>query len=115
MAVEAVLIQIVRMPVRCCHNGDACANKARKQARHDCGVGHVIHDHFVKAEQACLFRQRFHQRRNRIAQLFGPLHLETRMNIQHELMKMNALFSPDLNRVEKQIHQHRFAAPDPAP
>ncbi len=114
-AIETVLIEIDRWAIGRCDQGYARFDQTGKQPRHDHRIGAVVHHHFIKGKEAGFVRQCRHNRQDRISLFLLALFIEPGMHIQHELMKMRTFLAVDLQTVIKQIHQHRLAAPNPAP
>ena len=114
-AVEAVLIELSGRAVRRGDNRHARFDQRGKQPRHDHRVGRIIDDHFVKVQAFGLCRKRIRDRQDRVAQLLLPLGPDTRVNLDHEFVEVNAALRFDAETLMEQVHQHRFAAPDPAP
>ena len=44
----------------------------------------------------------------------GAVGVHLSMNVEHEGVKMDPPLALDRRRLEEEVHQHRFAAPDPA-
>ena len=115
LAVEAVLVEIDRRAVGGGHHRYALLEQVREQPRQDHRIGAVGHHHLVKGEQPRFLGQRTGKARDRIALLLGAFDGEALVHLQHEFGKMHAPFPADIEAGVEQVHQHRFAAPDPAP
>src|SRR6516162_6344822 len=74
----------------------------------------------VEAEQPRLRRQFVGNHSDRVlVGMFAELHflpdeVNALVNVEHELVKMRAAFSPHRTALKKQVHEHRLAASDVA-
>ena len=87
----------------------------REQAREDHRIGAVVDHHLVEAEQFRLLGYIPRDRRDRIAFLLRPLGAKPGVNLQHEFVEMDPALGLVGDGLEGQVHQHRLAAPHPAP
>ena len=119
-AVEPIFVELVGRYICRGHHDDAAFKELRKKPAKDHGVGDVGDVKFVEAQQPSLRGQFLGDESDRvIVGMFAELHfLPDRVNafvhIEHEFVKMRAALSRHRTALEKQIHQHRLAAPDVA-
>ena len=114
LAVEAVLVEIIGMAVGCRHDRHACSEKLFEKPPDDHRIGDIADLHLVEGEESDLFRQCHGHRRDGIIHPPRPRLAHLGMDPLHERVKMLA----PLGRIDdgkEQVHQHRLAAPDPAP
>ena len=120
-AVQPAFIKPVGHDIGGCDHHHALIKQGCEQAAQDHRIGNIGDGEFIKTNQMRLTRQSRGDRRDRIRifdrALFHALaeFMDAFMHIRHETMKMHAPFGGGLHRLEKQIHQHGFAAPDIAP
>ena len=114
--VEPILVEIARRTIAGGHHGHApVANEGGEQPAHDRGVGDVADDHFVESEAFDFLGQPRRDRGDRVPRLSGALFAEEAVDLEHEFVEMHAALFGDPERADEEIHQHRLAAPDPAP
>jgi len=119
-AVQAFLIELLRLDVRGRDQHNAMFEQLREKPAEDHGVGDVGDVEFIKAEKPGLPGQLGRRLLDRIlGGVLAELHLlPYRMNalvhIDHEFMEMGAALALDRARFEKQVHQHGLAPPDVA-
>ena len=116
MPVQPALVKIVRRPIGGGDNHHTKVEQKRKQTPQNGGIGNVLDLKFVKTQKRGLARNFARHARHRVARLVGPLayRVNARMGFLHKGVKMHAPLGAHGHFVEKQIHQHRFAAPNPA-
>ena len=91
-----------------------------EQTAQDHRIGDVGDVEFVEAEQGDVLREIFGELRQRVRFLRRPARLglppgvDFRLCLQHEFVEMDAALAVHRDRVEEQVHQHAFAAPDAA-
>ena len=114
LTVEAVFVEVVGHPVGGGHNHGASGKKLFEETADDHGVGDVGDLHFVKGQHTDGFGHRLGHRGDGIfdALLAGFVH--GLVDFLHKGVKMHAAHR-HVEAVDKQVHQHRFAAPNTAP
>src|SRR3546814_17346014 len=70
----------------------------------------LFRSHFVKAKQLRLGRDGIHHGRNGIARFLLSLFTQPVVDLQHELVKMDAAFGLELHALVTQVHQQGLAA-----
>ena len=115
LAVEPVPVEVARQAVGGRHHRYAFFEHRRKQARQDHGVGRVGHLHLVEAEQPRLLADGLRHRRDGITLLALARGAQAPVDVEHEGMEMDPALRLHRNMVEGEVHQHRLAAPHPAP
>ena len=91
------------------------AEQGAEQSFQDHRIGDVVDLKLVEAQQRCLFRKIGGDLADRLACLLPALALDAVMHVEHEGVEMHPACPRHRSRGEKQIHQHRFAAPDRPP
>ena len=73
-----------------------------------------LHLELVEAEQRRLGRDAVGERRDRVVgvRIGAPEGVETRMNVLHEAVEVDALLAAHVGGGEEQVHQHGLAAAD---
>ena len=114
VAVEAVLVEAARRPVRGGDDHDAVLEQALEQAAQNHGIGDVDDVELVEAEQPVLGREP-----RRPAPCSGssrPPSCRSRvqplLHVQHELVEVHPPLRLERHRGEEEVHEHRLAAAD---
>ena len=116
LAVEPVLVKLRRRAVGGGDHGNAfVADQRGEQPAHDHRIGRIVDHHLVEGEAFEVPGQRGGGGRDRVAGLLLALDAEPGVDFDHEGMEMDAALLTDVQAVVEQVHQHRFAATDPAP
>ena len=115
LAVEAVLVEVARRAVGRGDDAYAALDQMFEQSRQDHGVGGVVHDHLVEAEQLHLVGNVLRNALQRIAFLILALVAKARVGFEHEGVEVDAALRLHVDMVEGEVHQHRLAPADAAP
>ncbi len=114
-AVQAVLVQVLRRPVRGGDDHHPRGEQLFEQAADDHRIGDVGDLHFVERQQARVPDDRLGHRGQRILYPRLPGGMHAAVHLLHEGMKMHPALRRDVGRCGEEVHQHGLAAPDPAP
>ncbi len=114
LAVQAVLVKLVRRAVRGRHDHDAGIEQRREQAFEDHRVGDVVDLELVEAEQRRRAGDVGGDLGDRLARSGAALLLDPVVDLEHEGVEMHPPLVRDRRDAEEQIHQQGFAAPDRA-
>ncbi len=112
---QPVLVQVLGHAVRRRHDRDAVFKQQPEQTPDDHRIGDVGHLHLVKTQQARVLGDLFGDGFQRIRRARLAHVVQTGVDVLHERMEMHATLFGDGHVFEKEIHQHGFTAPDPAP
>ena len=93
-----------------CH---AALEQARKQSAQNHGVADIADKELVKAQNGRIARNVVSNLVERILDIAESLHAF--VNVAHHAVKMDTFLVFDIQRLEKQVHQERFAAPNTTP
>ena len=115
LAVESVLVKIGRRTVRRGDDPDPGIDQRREQPAHDHRVGAVGDHHLVKGKKARFFRNVGGHLQQRFVDLGVALDLQAGVDVEHEGVEMRSALRLGVDRLEGEVHQHRFSAPDAAP
>ena len=115
MPVEAVLVQLARMEIRRGADDHAEPVQAFEQASDNHGVRDVLDLHFIQADHPDIFSKLARHRRNGVVDFRLPDIVQRRMDLLHEVEKMDPPLAVRAGEFKKQVHQHRLAATDLAP
>ena len=113
--VQPVLVKLVGRTVRGRDHRDAALEQPLEQAADDHRIGDVGDLHLVEGEKPELTRDLFRHRADGVvgARLAGAV--QALLHLLHEGVEMHAPLAADVDGAMEQVHQHRLAAPDPAP
>ena len=119
LAVEPILVEIVRMAVRGRDDGDAVLEQVLEQAPEDHGIGNLGDLELVEAEQFRLGRDQFRHWRDRVAAgTFHPVSGSAALTLVHFPPGVHLVMHPAHEFVEvdalgcnggqfmEQVHQH---------
>ena len=113
--VQPVLVQVLRRPVRRGDDHHPARQQLFKQAPDDHRIGDIADLHLVKRQKPQVGDDAVGKRAERILQPVLPGGMDRAVGGLHEGVKVDPALAGDRGRVGKQVHQHRLAAPDPAP
>ncbi len=111
-ALQPVLVEVVRRPVRCGHHHDATLEELLEQPADDHRIGNIGDLKLVEAKQRGIAGNGLGDRRDRVAVDQLAVVEDTLVHLEHEGMEVHPPLLRDRCRREEQIHQHRFAATD---
>ena len=113
VAVEAVLVEPVRRPVRGGDHHEAALEQAFEQPAQDHGVGDVDDVELVEAEQPVAPGDVGRQGLQGILGRTGLAQVvQAMLHLEHELVEVDAAVRHPGHGVGEQVHQHGLAAPD---
>ena len=115
-AVESILVELGRGAVAGGDDRQAMLLDQRgEQPAHDHRIGRIVDHHLVEGQHPQALGDASSDRRDRIAGLTLPRLAQPGVNLQHEGVEVDAALLGDCEALVEQVHQHRLAAPDPAP
>ena len=112
--VEPVLVEPVRFQIGCGDHHDTMFEQGREQPAQDHRIGNIGDLKLVETKKRGALRDLRGNRCNRIFLLLAPV-MNPPVHILHELVKMDPRLRLDARQIEEQVHEHRLAAPHPAP
>ncbi len=115
VALQSVLVEPVRRPVRGRDNDRAGLEQRPEQPFEDHRVGDVVDLELVEAQEHRLGGEIGGDLGNRLGRAGAALAFDAGVHVEHEGVEMHPPLVGDRRRGEQQIHQHRFAAPDRTP
>ncbi|RUP47336.1 hypothetical protein BC936DRAFT_145844 [Jimgerdemannia flammicorona] len=116
VALDTVLVEIVRVAVGGGDDDDAAFKERGEEAAEDHGVRNVGHLELVKAENVGVAGKLLSDLRDRVEVAVGCdlEEVRTRVYVQHEGVEVNAALAVDGEGVEEEVHDHGFARADVA-
>src|SRR3989475_247430 len=113
VALEPVLVQIVRTVVRSHAADDSEIHHPPEQPADDHGVGNIVHVQFVEADEAIALGDALGERAQGI---FAALQLlELAVHVAHEVVESHAPFPDQRQAPVEAVHQEALSPADPAP
>ena len=113
--VEPVLVKIVRHPVRGGDDRHPPVEEHLEEAAHDHRIGDVGDLHLVERQKPQILGDLLGHGPDRIVDAGLARLMQSRLHFLHEGVEMDAALGLYRDIGVEEVHQHRLAAPDPAP